>query len=79
MYFCLKNISINMLFLTILLYLTYHSLLLIIKYVSLQMKTDDHRRETTHFDEMKYKSWGFRQVNQRPFIVFSETLFGDIL
>ena len=60
MYFCLKNISINMLFLTILLYLTYHSLLLIIKYVPLQMKTDDHRRETTHFDEMKYKSWGFR-------------------
>lgn len=43
------------------------------------MKTDDHRRETTHFDEMKYKSWGFRQVNQRPFIVFSETLFSDIL
>lgn len=43
------------------------------------MKTDDHRRETTRFDEKKYKSWGFRQVNQRPFIVFSETLFGDIL
>lgn len=42
------------------------------------MKTDDYRIETTHFDEMKYKSWGFRQ-NQRPFIVFSETLFGDIL
>lgn len=49
-----------MLFLTILLYLTYHSLLLIIKYVSLQMKTDDYRIETAHFDEMKYKSWGFR-------------------
>lgn len=43
------------------------------------MKTDDYRIETTHFDEMKYKSWDFRQVNQRPFIVFSETLFGDIL
>lgn len=28
------------------------------------MKTDDHRRETTRFDEMKYKSWGFRQVTR---------------
>ena len=64
MYFCLKNISIKMLFLTILLYLTYHSLLLIIKYVSLQMKTDDHRIETTHFDEMKYKSWGFGKLTR---------------
>ena len=43
------------------------------------MKTDDQSRETAHFDEMKYNSWGFRQVIQRPFIVFSETLFGDIL
>jgi hypothetical protein len=48
----------------ILLYLTYHSLLLIIKYVSLQMKTDNHRRETAHFDEMKYKSWGFGKLTR---------------
>ena len=28
------------------------------------MNTDDYRIETTHFDEMKYKSWAFGKLTR---------------